>query len=425
MTRRRGWQYLFIAWFTVASVFVPYRQAKAVLPLVPVALALVDAAGAVLASDALLAAGTSLLGAMAVVAVLGMPGDTSIRIPLTDDQTATDAAMPAPAAPGSAAVSTSTCGRWYGLTPSYHALPEVCGISSYEQACSGTVYNGKCFVGQTTYDYFSSSTKSTCPAGYTASGTSCVLSSARLAVSDNKYDVARSGGQLSAPTSEADSSPGNFQISNGSGVIWGTDANGRPFVTTITPSGTGSTISTQSQSGGVIQTNSITLAGDGSITQAQSGTASGSISLPTTAGAVPTVTTGAATTPIDITFPTDYARQGEASTAANTINTRLDKIHDDLSKTATAPEDLVAPDASEFTSGFFDETFDSLRAWRLPGHSGQCPTADLSFTFWGHFFDLNLTAHCQILESDSVRSVAEVSLQVVWLLAALFIVLGA
>lgn len=126
-----------------------------------------------------------------------------------------------------------------------------------------------------------------------------------------------------------------------------------------------------------------------------------------------------------IQFPSDYARQGEASSAANTMNTRLDRIHDDLTKTAQAPEAPAVPDASEFKTGFFDGTFDALKAWRLPGHSSQCPTADLSFTFWGHYFDLNFDAHCQILESPTVQSVAEVSLQVVWLLAALFIVLGA
>ncbi len=95
MTKRVG-HYLFIAWFAVASVVFPYREARAVVPLVPVVISLVTSTGAVLASDALLTQGLAILGAMTVAAILTMPGDTRVRVPLTDDQTATDGAIPIP-----------------------------------------------------------------------------------------------------------------------------------------------------------------------------------------------------------------------------------------------------------------------------------------------------------------------------------------
>ncbi len=50
MTKRVG-HYLFIAWFAVASVVFPYREARAVVPLVPVVISLVTSTGAVLAQS--------------------------------------------------------------------------------------------------------------------------------------------------------------------------------------------------------------------------------------------------------------------------------------------------------------------------------------------------------------------------------------
>ena len=444
---KRLWQYLFIAWFTVASVVVPYREARAIVPLIPVAISLVTSAGAVIASDALLTHGLAILGAMAVAAIVSMPGDTRIRIPLTDDQAATNGAMPAPIA---AATTTGVTTYTYTV----NAAPGGSGsseqaacqnlvdnsqsaCSNYGTTCSGaTVTSGKCYYTVKNNSSGSSylagggvisktSPVVSCPAGYVTSGATCALSDARLAVPDNNYDLSRSGGSLSAPAKEADTAPGNLQVVDGGGKIWGTNANGEPFVTTITPSAGGTQISTQTQTASGIQSNSITVAATGTISNVQSGTNAGSISLPTTAGVAPTVAVGAATNPISITFPTDYARAGEAGSAANTINTRLDRIHDDLTNPAEVPEAPALPVASEFTDGFFNETFDSLKAWRVPGHSGQCPTADLSFNAWGHYFDIGFVSHCQILESTSVKSTAEVSFTVLWLIAALFIVLGA
>lgn len=410
MTKRRGWHYLFIVWFTVASVLVPYRQARALVPLVPVAIALVDAVGTVLASQAVLNAGIGLLGAMALVAMVGLPGDTTIRIPLTDDQTATDAAMPAP----SASASTG-----------YQEVTISAAQNCADQGGTYQTWDGRCYVEGFGAYYVGPTTSYSCPSGYSDSSGGCVLSNPRAVSPDNNYDVSRSGGQLVAPVAEADTKPENLVIAEGGGKIWGTNAKGEPFVTTITPSAGGTTISTQAQTASGIQTNSITIAGSGTITNVGSTNTTGSITLPTTAGTVPTVSTGAASSPINITFPTDYARQGEAATAGNAINTRLDKIHDDLTKPAEAPEAPALPDTSEFTDGFFSKTFDDLKAWRLTSGGGQCPTADLSFTFFGHFFDLNLTAHCDLLESSSIQSVAQTSMQVMWLIGALFIVLGA
>ncbi|WP_263770048.1 hypothetical protein [Propionivibrio soli] len=128
----------------------------------------------------------------------------------------------------------------------------------------------------------------------------------------------------------------------------------------------------------------------------------------------------------EIVFPTDYARQGEAAAATVATVARLDTLHDDLTKASTAAGDPVVPDAGGgFEGAFFNGTFTDLLGWRLPGHAGVCPTADIAFTFFGQPFDLHMNAQCALLNDPDVYNVASTAFTVLWLVCALFIVLKA
>lgn len=137
-------------------------------------------------------------------------------------------------------------------------------------------------------------------------------------------------------------------------------------------------------------------------------------------GANPGVSTGTGTSTATntITFPSDYARTGEAASAANTL-------HNDLTQQATAPTDPALPGMSSFTDVFFPDSFSNLLSWSVPGHSSVCPTGHINFNFFGQAFDLTLDAQCTVLMDSTVSSVASVSFNVMWVLAALFIVMGA
>lgn len=126
-----------------------------------------------------------------------------------------------------------------------------------------------------------------------------------------------------------------------------------------------------------------------------------------------------------IEFPSDYARQGEAATAAAAVTNKLDTLHDDLTKAGETPADLIAPDASTFEDSFFKGAFADLLEWNLPAHTSTCPTAAINFDFFGQPFNVNMNAQCLILADETVSSTAQTAFVVLWILVALFIVLGA
>jgi hypothetical protein len=116
-----------------------------------------------------------------------------------------------------------------------------------------------------------------------------------------------------------------------------------------------------------------------------------------------------------VTFPSDYARQGEAASAASAVNAQI--AH--LGESSAAPAEPVVPAASGFADVFFPSTFSNLTAWQLPGHASQCPTS--SFSAFGQSFTID--AHCGLLADHSAP--LEAAMVVVWSLLALFIVLRA
>jgi len=122
--------------------------------------------------------------------------------------------------------------------------------------------------------------------------------------------------------------------------------------------------------------------------------------------------------PLNIEFPSDYARQGEAASAAQSISSTLGPKLDKLVETSPAPADPTVPDPSGYTD--FGTTFQSLLGWQLPGHTSQCPTA--SFTApWNTAYTID--SHCQLVTNH--WSALQAAMMVVWSMIALFIVLRA
>jgi len=119
-----------------------------------------------------------------------------------------------------------------------------------------------------------------------------------------------------------------------------------------------------------------------------------------------------------VVFPSDYARTNEAQSAADTVNVKLDTLHDDLTDPGTPNTDPTVPDNGQYTD--FADTFSGLTGWSMPGHSSQCPTASF-VSPWGTPYTFD--SHCQLITDN--WAVLQAAMTVVWTLAALFIVLKA
>lgn len=155
----------------------------------------------------------------------------------------------------------------------------------------------------------------------------------------------------------------------------------------------------------------------GSFKSTSTQTQTGRVSIPTTDTVSTEPTTQTQPTdpvPQTQTYPTDYARQGEAGAAADRVVTELQDIKADMDKAPILPSEPVPP-----AMPWFGDTFDSLLSWTLPAHSSTCPTWD--FSVFGTDFSMN--QHCQIIEE--YRQDFSAASVLVFLLIALFIVLGA
>lgn len=112
-----------------------------------------------------------------------------------------------------------------------------------------------------------------------------------------------------------------------------------------------------------------------------------------------------------VQFPSDYARAGEASAAAdkvvNKLNTIFEPGHD--------PSDPTVPD----TMPTFGNEFDNLKNFQPGSHSAVCPQP--SFTVWNRTF--TMSAHCQM--ANDYMSQFQAAMMVVWSIGAIFIVLRA
>lgn len=289
-----------------------------------------------------------------------------------------------------------------------------------------------------------------CPAGYVydpdTSTSGCKLTDPAAATKDALADFRRNGQEYFF--ADADSMPPYVNNAGGKVGAYGTDSQGRPTYVQVTPTADGgSHIGIYTNLGnGQVQGQSINVGANGVVTGANAVTATGSVTAPTavhtpavvtgvstSAGTAAGTGTGTTTTPLDIVFPTDYARTGEAVASATSINTRIDANAQTIKTAIEAQSDISTatksdpdvPSDQQLKDALFSGTFTPLLSWSVPGHVSACPTANLSFTMFGHYTPLMLDAHCTIFEMPNVRSVLSVVMQVVWVVVALFVLLGA
>lgn len=442
-------------------VFFPARNSDAILPVLGVALGY-TATGATLTAgvETVVMGALALIGVTAAFFTMTAADGSKVVVPMVPGA---GGAVPAPSAPATSAQAQHlNPSATYTVTDNGPSLPHACGGSglSFAAACAATAcvggwtqvannggsynagvnsivdYTCTYWAGGYTNQKFYGATSLSCSAGYVVSGSSCVLSDAKLVTQDKRQDVARNGNTLSVTLGDLHGSLSANVLtttnSNDTVSISGTGTTGQPMQTNFvtTPSGTTILQSQQmSDSAGntYVQTVTATVDLTGTVTSAsqsssntslQPDPANPSLLVPVSnpSGSIsanPTATGGG--------FPNDYARAGEAAAAAATINAKLDTLHHDLSDTTTVVDPL-AVDPTTMPS--FGTTFDNLKAWNLPAHASTCPAPDidLSGVFGaGHVYSFN--AHCQLVQDHFAA--LQAAMMVCWSLMAMFVVLRA
>ncbi len=446
-----------LALVVFASSVVPVRQAQAVVPLVGLAVAALGPGGTIVTADLLTAGVTSLIGGSIVaLALTPSTADAPMRVPLMSDQPTIDAVMPPPTAPATVSPTTSYmyCGGSLSLSACIAQSVSICTQNAQSGYPTGTCTAGSpscsgggsscsvsihiSYVNGSSYDYQVSMTGSsavTCPAGSTSNGSQCVVTNPRQIQPDSKADVARTSAGFNY-SAEADALPSYAAVSGGKVYAQGKNSAGQPVMIeyAVSPDGTKTYITHYTQSEDATQTTVRTQAitvdsATGAVTGATTGTAVGSINPATQAGAVPSVTTGAAvtsgsgTSSEPLVLPTDYARTGEAANAATSINSKLETLHKDLTEKGADVADPVSPQASAFSDAFFKGTFGNLLAWQLPSHTSTCPTITFDYMMFSSHQVHTMDAQCTI--SEQIRPVLNVVMIVCWTIVALFVLLEA
>lgn len=465
--------------YAIAPALIPlagvFIEADAAAAGVAASIAIAEAAtgasvGAASASVTSATSGAALAmiaGAAATYFAVNDADGKKLRVPLVADPQ--KGAIPAPSA-ASSAQPVSVYKYMSGSTP-YNSAAEWCAAADADARTHtnwGTLTGGNCvdyanggttignttfygvpviaarylltssLYGEMTFEAIQEAPVSSCPSGYILSGPDCVLSDARLVTSDGKLDYRRNGNTYSSPVSgEADAAQtlqGGLSPS-GSVQIVGQDAQGRTVYYDIAPrTDGGSTIKKQTQVASVsgdtgVQTITIGIAPSGVVESASQATTTGQISVNagTTAGNA-TATATTTNTTLDtqtqaqsVTFPNDYARTGEAASAANILSPKLDTIGNALTET-TSVADPLEPQAADMPG--FGNTFSSLLSWQLPAHSSSCPSLvfDLSMMSpgWSHVV---MDSHCTLLQGKTQEFA--VAMTLVWSLLAMMIVLRA
>lgn len=454
---------LLLPFLTIWLTVMPTRS-YAVLAVIPIAASFALSGGARIAVKQITAAAIGFTLAHFALSKVDSSGNAlpgEVRIPVSD---APAMAIPAPAASSSTSATTSVKysgsingAPWTGYN--YFSQEEACSAAFTLGFPGGTNYvlvgyiaggpsGDGCYAtlpwtGSTLHGIgtVAALNVSGCPTGYVLSGGSCSLANAHAAVSDNNLDYEYSAGAFTAPSStDADNSStaSNFVsellasstiTGNSSGIrIAGGGVNGSfsnaPVVYDVEAVQGGgvriieraSVVSSSGDSG--IQTKTISINSAGVIGSVSQTTTTGTISYPsaTTSGTVDAsqvnVQTGA--DPIAPSFPSDYARSGEAAAAVVPLVNAL------TNTTAVAdPSDLTATDMPGWGN-----SFDNLRGWSLPNHVSTCPTGQLDLSsVLGAGKVYAFDAHCQLINDNFAQLRA--AMMVVWTIAALFLLLRA
>ena len=317
--------------------------------------------------------------------------------------------------------AVAACSAFYagaGQTGGFVA-PGTCASNATIGCCYGNQGGGNiAFVTQTV-----------CPAGYSASGGSCVLTTPTAVPypPDNRCGLKFAGGVMSYDSRDPDcATPGGTSPAPGQVNL---SPDGKT-VTVTNPAGTQRVQVAVQPDGTVKITTWAPSSTDPTTTDIQTATVANPAATPTitttqqaTTNSVGTPAFTQTPTPTTsnekpITFPDDYSR--EATQQA--VLTRLGEIKtsvDNLTKAGDAPADPVALTSDDITGAFFSDTFTNLRAWQLPARAVACPT--WSFSVFSHSYTID--AHCTLIENQ--RAFFSSIMLLVWSLAALFIVLGA
>lgn len=286
-----------------------------------------------------------------------------------------------------------------------------------------------------------------CPNGYGMASNQCTLSDARAASPDGRVDYSRAPGATTiSPASSNDADKNNTSVpvrsnADGSVTATGRGSGGNMEAITIRPLVGGGTAVTKYYNNG-----------DGTVTAHVSGydgtgtplnytrtytpgnlsynqttgattieSAPSTISTPDGTGTVNTLPqtvviggTGAAAPSTPIEFPSDYSR--EVTQAS--IDAKLGHIKDGIASTQETA-DPTLPGVVAMDDVYFKNTFTNLLSWNLPAHSSQCPAPSFDWNNASYTLD----THCQLAQNHFTTFQSVMS--VIWLILAMFIVLGA
>jgi hypothetical protein len=318
--------------------------AHAVLPLA----ALVYTSGGVYANMNLAVALGALMAALAAGIGIGymslentdQSGGTGVgyRVPLT-----ANVVIPPPDAPQKDDPPVTATKYYIG-----YGGVNITGLhDTQEQACNALPSGGTWIAGMGCYStgnlyggqerYPSSTTVSTCADGYKVVGNECLLDNPRKAKPDGNCDYARNGTSLSA-LDDADCVVAGVRglvCTSTSCVAVGVNDQGRRERIEIKPTPDGGTVvttNTENTVGGtpVVDTVTVTIGSGGGVIGVNGDTNTGTVPSDGSSPTNPNTGTGNS----DTTFPSDYARSGEAQAAAkfvtDTLGPKLDALTDSL-----------------------------------------------------------------------------------------------
>ncbi len=214
-------------------------------------------------------------------------------------------------------------------------------------------------------------------------------------------------------TSVAGVQQSNTQVSNTSQMVGSSPAAGASGVgsgTLATPVPISPTLPSGSAAPGVTGSTSPAPSGSGSGSGFGSSTGSGS-------GSGSCNGTGFGTS----CWPNDYARQGDAQAAASSVIAAFSAVSA-VGDPATVDPSTMPGQANDPAGNSWANTFSSLQAWTLPGHSSVCPVwnLDLSMMGLGSFSDNTMCTF-----ASAYLPQMTLVMNVVWTIVALFVVLGA
>lgn len=402
------------------------------------------------------------------VLIDNMFGD-SVRVPLGDESVNPNSKIPPPSAAASTSSTSSPSqqyAHWNTMNPilcPYQNNALGCFNSDYAVATNICIQAGGSQISGSWQCYYNGAWRTlaidnitppnSCPSGYSLQpDNTCALTDPYAATPpDHACDLKKVNGVFTNIATDPDCNSGPNKIPQaclnlGAQCTWTGyhdygDGNWTPTRLTINnlPDGSTEVITEYQQnvpgsSSQVVQDNyHVNSSGvvDSASQNVQAGSVSSNPSTQTQTSGNPVTQSQSGQTQ-NITFPSDYARVGEASQAAaslssaitpklDTLHNDLSTVHNDLSNTASVA-DPVVPQASAMPD--FGTTFDGLKGWTLPAHSSQCPSGQFDFSaVLGPSALYKFDVHCQLFDQHMAQIRA--AFLVVWSLASIFIILRA